>query len=164
MNLDNDPRIERPVDPNAPKVLDQAKCQRLIRSAPSHARFPLGDVIQEMAEQLKCAMDELGGVSTKIVNAQNEVLRYKQEATTANAEVQTMQSLLGAARAELAAARAELETLRAAAAKPAEPATTPKGERNSDATTPAGPVRMVRRKQSAKVVPITGEPQQRAEP
>jgi hypothetical protein len=111
MDLEKDPRIER-LDPNAPKTLDLAKCQQMIRSAPQHARFPLGDVVQVMAEQLKCAVDELSTSSTKVTDANNQMLRYQKEAETANSEVRTMQSLLGTAREEARIAKEELAALK----------------------------------------------------
>ncbi len=142
MDLENDKRIERPLDPNAPKTLDLAKCQQMIRSAPQHARFPLGDVVQVMAEQLKCAVDELGTISTKITDANNQMLRYQKEAETANVEVRTMQSLLGAAREDLRMAREELAALR------------PKVAEDEKARAAAAAETPVKRGRKAKVVPI----------
>lgn len=133
-------RIEKLPDPNAPKVLDMAKCHRLIRTAPSHARFPLGDVIQEIADQLKCALEELGSVSTKITNAENQTLRYKSEADTANSEVRTMQTLLGKARDDIANLTAQLQKVTAAPQVP-EPA------KEAPAAKP--------KRRSSKVVPMT---------
>lgn len=144
MNIDTDPRIER-LDPNAPKTLDLGKCQRLIRSAPSHSRFPLGDVIQDMGEQLRCAVDELTKTSTAVTDANNQMLRYQKEAETANAEVRTMQRLLGDERTKTAALEQQVATLKAeieaAKAPPVAPAkTAPAGKR--------------KRGRPAKVVPI----------
>ncbi len=141
MDLEKDPRIER-LDPNASPTLDLARCQQMIRSAPQHARFPLGDVVQRMAEQLKCAVDELGTISTKITDSNNQMLRYQKEAETANAEVRTMQSMLGTAREDLRVAKEELAALRAKVAE------------EEKARTAAAAEAPKKRGPRAKVVPI----------
>lgn len=143
MDLEKDSRIER-LDPNAPKSLNLAKCQQLIRAAPQHARFPLGDVLQVMADQLKCAVDELGTISTKITDANNQMLRYQKESETANAEVRTMQTLLGRERDEVARLNAELVKL-----KPPPDATPVGATSDNPSATPK-----TKRGRKAKVVPI----------
>ena len=140
-------RIEHPADPSAAKVLDRNKCIRMIRTAPSHARFPLGDVLKDMADQLQLAIAELETVSTSINNARNETTRYQHEAANANAEVKTMQGLLVTARDEREAALKELQALKDSIA-----------DAKKAAVEPPPPKK---RGRPAKVVPI-GEPQQKA--
>lgn len=102
-------RIEKAPSPDAPKVLDLGKCQKLIAAAPRYSRLPTGDFIQDMAEQLQLALADVTGASTKIVNAQNEALRYKRETETANSEVLTANQNLLAAREELAALKSKAQ-------------------------------------------------------
>lgn len=112
-------RIETPQDPNAPKALDLLKAQRLVAAAAKYERLPTGDVIRQFGEQLKCALDEIAGSSTKIVQAQNEATRYQREAENANRDTQAANTALAKAREELAAARTEIESLKAQLPKPA---------------------------------------------
>lgn len=100
--------IPKPVDPNAPKVLDLALCRQLIARAPRFSMQPAGDTIREFAEQLQLAMNEIGGTSTKIVTAQNEATRYQREAETANNETRVANQALLQAREELAALKAKV--------------------------------------------------------
>lgn len=137
-------RIEKPVDPTAPKVLDRAKCQRLIRMVPMYQRQPLGEILIATGEQLQFAIAELESISTSINNARNESIRYQHEAANANAEVKTMQGLLLTARDERDKVLKELQELKDAIAAEAKPASDKK-----------------KRGRPAKVVPI-GEPQQKA--
>ena len=126
--------IERPVDPNAPKTLDLAKANRLIALSEKYQRLPTGDVIREIASQLKCALEEISGTSTKVVNAQNDVIRYQRESQVANAEVSTMQGMLVKAREDLHKALEELGAARATiAATPPAPAEKPKAKRGRPA-------------------------------
>jgi hypothetical protein len=100
--------LPKPVDPNAPKVLDLALCRQLIARAPRFSMQPAGDTIREFAEQLQLAMNEIGGTSTKIVTAQNEATRYQREAETANNETRVANQALILAREELAKMKAKV--------------------------------------------------------
>jgi hypothetical protein len=132
-------RIETPPPADAPKALDLAKCQKLIAAADKYRRLPTGDLIQEYAEQLKLATAELGGVSTKIVNAQNEALRYQRETENANRDLNAANIALLGVRGELRMAQGELAALK------------PKEEAN-----PAAADAPKKRGRPAKVVPIKG--------
>lgn len=104
--------LPKPVDPSAPKALDLSLCRQLISRAPKFSMQPAGDTIREFAEQLKLAMDELGGTSTKIVTAQNEAMRYQREAEAANNETRAANQALIQARDELKEAKDQLEAVR----------------------------------------------------
>lgn len=147
MDIDNDPRIERIGEPAAP-TFNLQQCQRWIASAQNFRRQPLGGFIaDELLPQLKCACDELASVGTRIADANNQMLRYQKEAETANAEVRTMQRLLGDEREKTAVLEQRVKTLgaelEAAKTPPVEP---PKP--------PSEVAQAPKRGRRAKVVPI----------
>ena len=111
MNIDNDPRIERPGDPNAPVTLNLQKCQRWIATARNVLRQPMGDYLFEVLQQLKCAIEQLTTVDTKVADANNQVLRYQKEAETANGEVRVMQRMLGEEREKIATLEQQVAAL-----------------------------------------------------
>jgi len=124
MDIENDPRIER-ANPDAPTTFNLQKCQRWIARSENYRRQPLGGFISdELLPQLKCACEELASVAGRIADASNQALRYQKEAETANAEVRTMQRLMGDERdktvklaQQLAAVEAELAAAKARVAE-----------------------------------------------
>ena len=108
--------IEKPVDPNAPKVFDPGMAQRLIRTFPRFAASPHASIIVPLGEQLQCAVALIDGANALAVSARGDAVRYEREANVANTEVKTMQALLVTAREERDAARRELDSLKAAPA------------------------------------------------
>jgi hypothetical protein len=148
MNIENDPRIERPADPSAPVIFDLGKCQRWIAKAENYRRQPMGDFVVEVLGQLKCAVDQLAGVSTRIADANNQMLGYQKDAETANAEVRAMQRLLGDEREKVTNLTSETAALKVRVAE------LEKEKTAASAPSPAAAAPAPKRVRKAKVVPI----------
>jgi hypothetical protein len=103
--------LEKPTDPNAPKVFDLQKAQRLLVAAEKYGRLPNGDFVKEMAEQLRLALADTNSAGARVTNALAEATVQQRAAETAKVDLRN-------ALAELANARDEIARLK----KPAPPA------------------------------------------
>lgn len=100
-----------PPDPTLPKTLDLEKCRKYINGAPRYSRLPVGDMIQDMADQMRLLMEDAGGASAKVSAAQGDTIRYQREAQQAAGELITL-------RQELIDARKKIEELTPKVAAP----------------------------------------------
>lgn len=140
-----------PPDPSAPVVLDIAKCRKLIEQSERWERQPLGEVIKEMAGQMKLLLNEVGGAQAKVTSAQADATRYQREAEAVTHEVTQLRIEVVSLKGKLEAAVKEIATLQ-------QPATTAAPvQATASASNPA------RRGRKSKVVQMP-QPEPKAAP
>ena len=149
MAFDPETYAPKPVDPNAPKVLDIDLARKMANGAPKYARLPNGDVMVKIGEQLNCALDELQKGSSSVTAAQNDVMRYQREAETANREVRDMQAQMTPLREERDRLQAEIDALNAAQTVPPGVASPPLGTAPKKRGRPKGNVVQMDHQQKA---------------
>lgn len=97
-----------PTDPSAPKVLDLDKCRKFVAGAGRYSRLPVGDMIQEIADQINLLLAEVGSAGGKVSAAQGDAIRYQREAELAAGELMKLRPELLAAKEEIRLLKAQL--------------------------------------------------------
>lgn len=89
-----------PFDPNAKPVWNIDVARRCVKASFARRHFADGDIAKDTADQLQCAIELLQSRAQGATQAENDAQRHRQEAETANREVQALLVQLAQVREE----------------------------------------------------------------